>query len=189
MRASSQAGPTHSPTARTPEEHNRRVQDFEAYVASVARAAWKERGEPQGAGTVDGELEGLTDAGTARLLAADGESQHRHAGYLLGHLIRWLNERGWPVDDRLLVAAWYGASVATPEGQGALGGEDGIIRVHVLATLMTERKLGGPLADREERMLYAWLCEQAGVVVTAPMVERVELLRAKRHATSRILGG
>ena len=67
------------------------------------------------------------------------------------------------------------------EAQQALNKDGGLLKAHLYGTITAEKKLQTALADSDERMVFAWLCEQADEAVTLPMVARLERLRSKRH--------
>jgi hypothetical protein len=161
------------------------VSDLEAYTRHVGARSLTARFKPGNSGFVIGEYEGLTTKERARLRPRAREKQHHHAGFLFGHLTRWLHERGWALDEQLMIPGLYAASVATPEAQAALDKKNPIMRVHVYAALGTEKKRGLPLTETEERMLFGWLCEAASMIPTPDGLAQFERLRAKRHEKYR----
>src|SRR5438552_5650037 len=128
-----------------------------------------------------GRLEGLLDIGRARLAAGHGESLRHHAGYLVGHLIRWLHEHGKPLDNAMMVmAAVYGAAVADEGGQQKLAGPGPAVTAHLYAAIRTEMKSGSALDAADERMLFGWLLEQTSIATTPLLLGKLERLRTQR---------
>lgn len=151
--------------------------DFDELI-NEARAAAQRRG----AKDVDiGRLEGLLSPGRARLAARPGESVLHHAGYLVGHLIRWLHERGKPFDmPMMLTAAAYGASIADEGGQQQLAKPDRPMTAHTYAAIRTEKKTRSALDAADERMLFGWLLEQTSTRATPQLLATFERRRAAR---------
>lgn len=138
---------------------------------------------PGGAGgdtLAAGQYEGLLAEGPARLGASAAETEKHHSGYLVGHVVRWLSTRGRPLDRTILGPTLYASAVAHEQAQRLLAKDDGIARAHQYAAILSERKLQAALSDSDERMLFAWLCEQAGLAVTPGVVTRLERLRIRR---------
>jgi hypothetical protein len=157
----------------------RRVSDLEDYIRSVEQKVRSENVDPQT--LIAGQYEGLQSTGPARLRPLARETEKHHSGYLLGHLVRWMHARGRVLDRSIVGATLYGSAVAHAEAQRALSKDDGVTRAHQYAAIMAEKKRAAGLAVADERMAYAWLCEQADVVLTQAMVARLERIRVKRH--------
>jgi hypothetical protein len=142
------------------------------------------RAVAQRAGAKDldvGRLEGLLESGRARLTARPGETSLHHAGYLVGHLIRWLHEHGKPLEtSTMLTAAVYGASVADEGGQQQLVRSDRPMTAHTYAAIRTEKKTRRALDAADERMLFGWLLEQTNVRATPQLLATFERRRAAR---------
>ena len=129
-----------------------------------------------------GMLAGLLDAGAARIALPPDGTVYQHAGYLSGHLLRWLAERGRDLDDRIrLIAAGYAASLADPAGQAALDKPDRPMTAHSYAAIRCERAGRQPLSEADERMLFGWLVEQTGTPVTAQLTAKFQRLRTRRQ--------
>jgi hypothetical protein len=110
---------------------------------------------PDGLETKTGMLAGLTAAGPAELAAGVGQSGYHHAGYLSGHLLRWLSEHGRVIDEPLqLLAAGYAASLADPGGQAMLAKPDRPMTAHSYAAIRCERNNLLAMSESDERMLY-----------------------------------
>lgn len=128
-----------------------------------------------------GRLEGLLETGSARLVPRPGESPLHHAGYLVGHLIRWLHAYGKPIEaSMMLTAAVYGASIADEGGQRQLAKPDRPMTAHSYAAIRTEKQARAALDVADERMLFGWLREQAGIPATPELMARFERRRAAR---------
>lgn len=155
------------------------MSDLEGYIASVVDDVETRRADPHG--TAAGQYEGIFVEGKARLHPLPGETEKYHGGYLIGHLVRWLATHGRPLDETILGPTLYAAGIAHREAQEGLAKEDGVLRAHLYAAGMAERKIAGPLSVRDERMVFGWLCELAGVPLTTKLVGRLERLRVKRH--------
>jgi hypothetical protein len=156
-----------------------RVGDLEEHIRA-ARASVGRRADPNGAKA--GHLEGLLEQGPARLAPRPGESVYHHAGYLSGHLTRWMAERGREVEPAvLLMLAAYAAAVADPGGQESFAKPDGPLAVHTYATIRTEKKHGRALPEPDERMMFGWLLEQAGQLPTPQLTAKMERLRHRRQ--------
>lgn len=153
------------------------MDDLEAHLRAAVSAAAGD--DPDG--TLAGHLAGLRAGGRAKLLADSGESVFHHAGYLSGHLTRWLAERGRPVDPAmLLVVAAYAAAVADPP-EDPFATPTRVLATHVYAALRTEKKHRQALSDAGERMVFGWLLEQAGHDPEPELVAKLERLRLRRH--------
>jgi hypothetical protein len=147
-------------------------------LIEAARAATAGRGPND---VEVGRLEGLGDAAAARLAARPGESATHHAGYLVGHLIRWLHERGKPLDAAtLLTASVYGACIADEGGQQQLARPDRPMSTHTYAAIRTEKRIGAALDRADEQMLFGWLLEQAGGRATPQLLAKLDRIRARR---------
>jgi hypothetical protein len=133
-------------------------------------------------GTNAGMLAGLLATGSARVIAQPGGNVYHHAGYLSGHLLRWLAARGRELDDRIrLIAAGYAASLADPAGQEALGKPDRPMTAHSYAAIRCERAGRQPLPEADERMLFGWLVEQTGTPLTQQLTAKFHRLRTRRQ--------
>jgi hypothetical protein len=156
-------------------------------LISAARSAAL---QPHATDVEVGRLAGLLDIDRAALSAGTGESTLHHAGYLVGHLIRWLHERGRPLEQRMmLTAAAYGASIADEGGQRMLAKPDRPMSAHTYAAIRTEQKTGSALTETDERMLFGWLSEQAGIEPTPQLVVTLERRRALRLARTGLSSG
>jgi hypothetical protein len=132
--------------------------------------------------TKPGLLAGLLDTASARVAPEPGESVYHHAGYLSGHLLRRLYERGRVLDGPLrLLAAGYAASLADPSGQAMLGKPDSPMTAHSYAAVRCERKTRQPLSEADERMLFGWLLEQTDTPYTQTLSAKFQRLRVRRH--------
>ena len=149
----------------------------------LIQAARREiRSDQDDNGTNAGMLAGLLDTGAAQLAARPDGNVYRHAGYLSGHLLRWLAERGRSLDDRIrLVAAGYAASLADPAGQAALDKPDRPMTAHSYAAIRCERAGRQLLSEADERMLFGWLVEQTGIPLTPQLTGKFQRLRARRQ--------
>jgi hypothetical protein len=156
-----------------------RVSDLDGYIRSVEQSL--RTGDVDPDSVAQGQYEGLLATGPARLHPLPGESEKHHSGYLLGHLIRWVHDRGRAIDSTVVGLTLYGSAIAHSQAQAALARDDGVVRAHQYAAILAERKLTRQISDSDERMGYGWLCEQADLAVTPDMVARLERLRARRH--------
>jgi hypothetical protein len=133
-------------------------------------------------GTNAGMLAGLLDTGSARVESQPGENVYQHAGYLSGHLLRWLAERGRGLDDRIrLITAGYAASLADPAGQAALDKPDRPMTAHSYAVIRCERAGRQLLSEADERMLFGWLVEQTRTPLTQQLTAKFHRLRTRRQ--------
>jgi hypothetical protein len=150
------------------------------------------RSAPAGSGDKDtktGMLSGLLDNGSARVAPQPGETVYHHAGYLSGHLLRWLFDRGRVLDDPLrLIAAGYAASLADPGGQAMLDKPDRPMTAHSYAAIRCERTTDRTLSEADERLLFGWLVKQTGTPYTQTLDATFQRLRIRRHERLR-LGG
>ncbi len=129
-----------------------------------------------------GQLEGLRSDGCARMSPGPDESTHRHAGYLAGHLLRWLSEHGTELEGRAtLQAAAYAAALADPAGQRELADADPLVRAHLYAAIRCEKATGTALTESLELALIGWLLEQVEAGVPAGLTAKVIRLRLQRH--------
>ena len=112
-----------------------------------------------------GTLAGLTAAGRARLRPEPGEEWRHFAGYLAGHLLHWLVDRGRPPDsDTIRVATYYGAPLGDEAAQRRLDEPAANVRwLHTYLMIYLERKLGHPADVELESQLVSWLCTQLRV--------------------------
>jgi len=132
--------------------------------------------------TKPGMLAGLLDRGVARMVPEVGETGYHHAGYLSGHLLRWLSERGRSLDEPLrLIAAGYAASLADQGGQAMLDKPDRPMTAHSYAAIRCERASRQPLSEADERMLFGWLLEQTATPYTEKLDASFQRLRLRRH--------
>jgi hypothetical protein len=153
-------------------------------LVRATRAANRLRGDD---GIYAGQLAGLLETGPARLAPRPGESVYHHAGYLAGHQMRWMHERGRALDQStMLTAAAYGAALADPAGQGALDKADRPVSAHIYAAVRVERKTGQPLSEQDERMFVGWLLEQTDVPATEQLIAKFERLRHRRQERTAI---
>jgi hypothetical protein len=154
------------------------VGDLDAYLRSIAAAG---RGkDPHGIKA--GHIEGLRETGPARLAPAPDEPIYHHAGYLSGHLTRWMAERGREIDPAmLLLVAAYAGAVADPAGQRSFDKPDGPLAVHTYAAIRTEKKHDQALSDSDERMMFGWLLEQSDRPAPPALIAKMERMRRRRH--------
>lgn len=151
--------------------------DLDELIAATRAVAERRRAKD----VQRGQLEGLLETGPARVAARPGESVLHHAGYLTGHLIRWLHEHGKPLETpMMLTAAVYGASMADERGQRALAKSDNAVTAHILAAIRAEEKTGLALDAADERMLFGWLLEQTNSPATPQLIAKLDRLRARR---------
>jgi hypothetical protein len=112
-----------------------------------------------------GTLAGLTTTGNARIRPEAGEDGCHFAGYLTGHLLKWLVDRGRPLDgDAICVATYYGAPIGDGAAQRRLDEPAANVRwLHTYLMIYLERKLGRPADVELESQLVSWLCSQLRV--------------------------
>jgi hypothetical protein len=153
------------------------MDDLEELIRAARKAA--QRRPPKEVEV--GQLAGLLDTGRARLQPSPGESLLHHAGYLAGHLIRWLHEHGRPLAaPTLLTAAVYGTGLAEAPGQRKLAQPNRRIDTHTYAAIRVEQETGAPIDGGVERMLFGWLLEQTDTPATPQLIAQLERLRARR---------
>ena len=141
------------------------------------------RSGPDDNGTKSGMLAGLLSTGAAQLEAGHDANVYYQAGYLSGHLLRWLLERGHDLDDRFrLIASGYAASLADPAGQTALAKPDRPITAHTYAAMRCEDNTRQALPESEERRLFDWLLEQTGTSPTPALYAKYQRLRERRQS-------
>lgn len=132
--------------------------------------------------TKTGMLAGVVEVGSARTAPTVDESVYHHAGYLAGHLLGWLLQRGRPLDSRLrLLAAGYAASLADPGGQAMLDKPDRPVTAHSYAAIRVEQQTHRALSESDERMLLGWLLEQTGKPYSQTIDATWRRLRVRRH--------
>jgi hypothetical protein len=147
-------------------------------LVAAARAAAQRRGATD---VERGLLDGLLQDGLARLTAQPAESVHHHAGYLGGHLMRWLHEHGKSLEtSTLLIASLYGGCLADEGGQKQLARPDRPVTAHLYAAIRTEKRSSTAIDEADERMLLGWLLDQTDTAATPQLLAKVERLRARR---------
>jgi hypothetical protein len=138
-----------------------------------------------------GMYEGLTASGPAQMRPRPGEREMHHAGYLAGHLTGWIAANRLIDDDIVMVAAGYGAALATPEGQRALPGpvcdklaplpgDSSVIKSHTFAAVLTEKHRGQRLDAVVEQTCFEWLLEQSGTPPTRALLAKMKQVRERR---------
>jgi hypothetical protein len=125
--------------------------------------------DPERAATDAGTLAGLQEAGRARLRPLPDEVPRHFAGYLTGHLLRHLAERGRPIDsDTIATATFYAAPLGDDAAQGRLDEPATHARfLHTYLMLYLEKKLARPSEIEVESLLASWLFTQLGVRLVA----------------------
>jgi hypothetical protein len=146
--------------------------------------------EAEANGTLDedgrAQLIGLTEApgSPTRFTPQEGETVQRHALYLLGRLLAFLDRAGTPVTSEFLVPPASVYCVALAEWAAGRGGElrNPRLPVHSYAMVRVERKLQAPLPVVYEEVLLGWL---ASALRMRPVAGSARLLgerRGRRHA-------
>jgi hypothetical protein len=110
------------------------------------------------------------------------------AGYLAGHLqgsLLW--QRGMLSDELTLTCFTYGAALATASALPKLSAGDAraLISAHTYSCIRLHQG-GIRLSDRDERAIFEWLAQRAGVQITEGVVAQYERLRKRR--TARLAG-
>lgn len=146
-------------------------------MRKLARAA---RRRPADKGVTSGQLSGLRETGPARIVAQPAESVYHHAGYLWGHLMRWLFERRRVLAALKFTAAAYASAIADPSGQALLGKPDSPMTAHSYAAIRCEKEAGHALPEADERMFFEWLLEQTRTSHTEELRAKFQRLRDRR---------
>jgi hypothetical protein len=141
--------------------------------------------DPEQAATHAGTLAGLEEGPQVRLRPGPDEEIHHFAGYLAGHLLRWLVDRGRAFDDdTIATASFYAAPLGDEAAQSRLGApaaNAGFLHTYLMVYL--EKKLGRPVDVEVESLLVSWLLTQLRVKVAADDVGRaLGRSRARRLA-------
>ena len=151
--------------------------DLDELIAGARAAAQR----PEANDVEAGRLAGLLENGRAHLVAEPGENELYHAGYVVGHLIRWLHAHGKPIESHMmLTAAAYGAAISDEGGQRQLARPDRPMTAHTYAAIRTEQRDHRALSPADERMLFGWLLEQTGDPATPQLLAIFERRRAAR---------
>ena len=146
--------------------------------------------EAEANGTLDedgeAQLRGLTEppGSPARFIPEEGEAVQRHALYLPGRLLAFLDRAGTPITSEFLVPPATLYCVALAEGASRRGEElrDVRLPVHTYAMVRVERALEAPLPVAYEEVLLGWLMS---VLKLRPNADGARLLgerRRRRHA-------
>jgi hypothetical protein len=129
-----------------------------------------------------GMLAGLMSAGSIVPVSDPDVRVLYQAGYVCGHLLRWLSERGRAVGGPLgLIAAGYAASISDHAGQSALAKPDAPMTAHTYAAIRCERHTGEGLSEADEQLLFGWLVEQTGAPLTPELAATFRRQRARRR--------
>jgi len=132
------------------------------------------------------QLTGLTEGpgSPARFTPEEGESVQRHAGYLLGRLLAFLDRAGTPVTMEFLVPPATVYCVALAEWGATRGGElrDPRLPIHTYAMVRVERKLAAPLPVAYEEVLLGWLVFALRLRTVADSARLLGERRGRRHA-------
>ncbi|HST47813.1 hypothetical protein [Jatrophihabitans sp.] len=156
--------------------------ELDEVIQALQRELRSEQAQPGDKDTRAGMLAGLLEAGPARVAPNPGETVYHHAGYLSGHLLRWLIVRGQVFDERLRSSATgYASSLADPGGQAMLDKPDRPMTAHSYAAVRCERASRQALPESEERMLFEWLLEVTRTPYTQERGATFQRLRAHRQ--------
>lgn len=145
---------------RRPRTAPKTIEAFVEYMSTRPDDADPDRRE-RDAGT----LAGLTATGNARLRPDPGEDRRHFAGYLTGHLLHWLVDRGRPLGGETIpIATYYGAPIGDEAAQMRLDDPAANLRwLHTYLMVYLEKKLGHPADVELESQLVSWLCSQLRV--------------------------